>query len=54
VDLPDVLAHATASVNRDSTEQWGLDWRHMGIAPGIAGSVGPELDTVFLDYIETN
>lgn len=44
-----VLAHATASVNRASIERWGPDWRHMGAAPGIAGSSGPELEAVFLD-----
>lgn len=46
------LAHATASANRDSILRFGLDWSRMGAAPGIAGSRGPELDAVFLDYIE--
>jgi hypothetical protein len=47
------LAHATASANRASILQWGLDWKRMGIAPGIAGSSRYELDAVFLDHIET-
>ena len=47
-----VLAHATATVNRDSIAEWGLDWTRMGAAQGIAGSYKPELDAVFLDHIE--
>jgi hypothetical protein len=46
------LAHATASTNRESILQWGLDWRRMGVAPGIAGSSQPELEAVFLDHVE--
>ena len=47
------LAHATASANRASILEWGLDWKRMGIAPGIAGSSRYELDAIFLDHIET-
>ena len=47
-----VLAHATASDNRASIAQWGLDWRRMGGSPGIVGSGSPELEAVFLDHIE--
>ena len=46
------LAHATASANRESILKWGLDWRRMGVAPGIAGSSRPEQEAVFLDYVE--
>jgi hypothetical protein len=45
------LAHATASANRESIREWGLDWKRMGIASGIAGSLRFELDAVFLDHI---
>jgi hypothetical protein len=43
------LIHFSASANRESIRQWGLDWRRMGAAPGIAGSTRPELPVVFLD-----
>jgi hypothetical protein len=46
------LAHASASANRESIERWGLDWTRMGNAAGIAGSVKPELEGVFLDTLE--
>jgi hypothetical protein len=44
------------SVNRESIEWHGLDWRRMGAAGGIAGgpSMGPELEGVFLcDYLNS-
>lgn|GEM_PF-3382032 len=47
-----MLAHATASANRDSITEWGLDWKRMAAAPGIAGSRSPELEAVFLDHIQ--
>jgi hypothetical protein len=40
--------HATATVNRTSIRQHGLDWRRMGAACGIAGSTRPELPAVFV------
>jgi hypothetical protein len=43
------MIHFSASANRESIVRWGLDWRRMGGAPGIAGSVRPELPVVFLD-----
>lgn len=43
-----VMFHATASGNRESIRQHGLDWRRMGVAGGIAGSVQPELPGIFL------
>lgn len=46
-----VLVHATASANRESIMKWGLDWKPMGDAPGVAGSGRPELAAVFLDHI---
>jgi hypothetical protein len=42
------MFHATAQENRQSIQRHGLDWRHMGFAPGIAGSPEPELPAVFL------
>ncbi len=42
------MFHATAQENRRSILRHGLDWRHMGTAPGIAGSQEPELPAVFL------
>jgi hypothetical protein len=42
----DLLAHATASVDRASIMHWGLDWRRMRIAPGIAGSSRPEQEAL--------
>ncbi len=41
------LFHVTASRNRDSIREHGLDWTRM-TGRGIAGSSGPELDAVFL------
>jgi hypothetical protein len=38
----------SASHNRASILEHGLDWRRMGAAPGIAGSRQPEADGVFL------
>jgi hypothetical protein len=46
------LAHATASANRESILRWGLDWKRMGDARGIAGSGQPELEAVFLDHVD--
>jgi hypothetical protein len=40
--------HVTSRRNRESIERHGLDWRHMGVAWGIAGSRRPEVDGVFL------
>lgn len=40
--------HATAAANRASIRRHGLDWRRMGAAGGIAGSVAPELPAVFV------
>ncbi|GAA1482872.1 hypothetical protein GCM10009624_33120 [Gordonia sinesedis] len=40
--------HVTSSVNRASIQTYGLDWRRMGSAPGIAGSDRPEVDGCFL------
>lgn len=44
----DPLLHVSASVNRGSIERYGLDWRRMGAAPGIAGSRRPEAEAIFL------
>jgi hypothetical protein len=46
------LAHATASANRKSNMKWGLDWKRMANARGIAGSGQPELEAVFLDHLD--
>jgi hypothetical protein len=40
--------HATAAVNRESIRRHGLDWRQMGAAPGIAGSLTPEVPGIFV------
>lgn len=40
--------HVTASANQESIDQHGLDWKRMGAATGIAGSVGPEQEGCFL------
>jgi hypothetical protein len=48
-----LLAHATASANRGSIAEWGLDWNRMGPAPGIAGRREPELPAVFLDHVSS-
>jgi hypothetical protein len=42
------MFHVTPSRNRDSIDAHGLDWRHMGAAPGIAGSRRPEVEGVFV------
>jgi hypothetical protein len=43
-----LLFHVTSAMNRESILAHGLDWTHMGAAPGIAGSPVPEEDGVFL------
>jgi hypothetical protein len=48
-----VLAHASSRLNRRSIEEFGLDWKRMGAARGIAGSPDAELSGVFLDYPES-
>jgi hypothetical protein len=40
--------HVSSSRNRDSIERHGLDPARMGEARGVAGSVQPEVDGVFL------
>jgi hypothetical protein len=44
--------HVTSSVNRESIERHGLDWRKMGTVHGVAGvpglSVSPEAPGIFL------
>jgi hypothetical protein len=40
--------HVTLSLNRESIGTYGLDWKRMGAAPGIAGSYGPEQEGCFL------
>lgn len=42
------MFHATATVNRRSIERYGLDWRRMGAAPGIAGNMEPEVPGIFV------
>jgi hypothetical protein len=42
------MFHATATSNRESIEEHGLDWRRMGDVTGIAGSIQPELPAIFL------
>jgi hypothetical protein len=42
------LFHVTAAANRESIARHGLDWRQMGAAPGIAGSLEPERAAVFV------
>ena len=42
------MFHATAQENRRSILRHGLDWRHMGTAPGIAGSRSPSCLAVFV------
>jgi hypothetical protein len=48
--------HVTSSMNRESIEEFGLDWSRMGSARGIAGSYEPEQKGCFLceDESETN
>jgi len=44
--------HVTSSLNRESIERHGLDWRHMGATHGVAGvpgaSVRSEAPGIFL------
>jgi hypothetical protein len=42
------LFHVTSSLNRESIQAHGLDWRRMGAARGIAGSSAPEQAGCFL------
>lgn len=42
------LFHVTSALNRDSILAHGLDWTRVGAAPGIAGSLTPEEEGVFL------
>jgi hypothetical protein len=42
--------HVTSSLNRDSIAKYGLDWRRMSSAPGIAGSQSYEAVGVFLVF----
>ena len=42
------LFHVTSSSNRASVDAYGLDWRLMNSASGIAGSTRPEKDGVFV------
>lgn len=46
------MFHVSAVANRDSIEQHGLDWRRMGVAPGVAGGHTPELPGIFLQESE--
>lgn len=40
--------HVTSSLNRASIIEHGLDWDRMGVSPGIAGSLQPEVAGIFL------
>ena len=40
--------HVTSSRNRASITEHGLDWEHMGISCGIAGSPIPETTGIYL------
>jgi hypothetical protein len=42
------LFHVTSAANRESIRSHGLDWTRMGAARGIAGSMTPEENGVFL------
>lgn len=42
------MLHVTATSNRESIEQHGLDWRRMAASCGVAGSRVPELEAIFL------
>lgn len=42
------LFHVTSSSNRASIDAHGLDWQRMGAARGIAGSIVPEVDGIFV------
>ncbi len=41
------MFHASEAANRSSISVRGLDWRRMGAAPGIAGSLTPETDGIY-------
>lgn len=43
-----VRFHVTSVLNRSSIQQFGLDWRRMDAARGIAGSRRPEQEGCFL------
>jgi len=40
--------HVSSAANRESILAHGLDWTRMGAAPGIAGSMVPEEEGVYL------
>jgi hypothetical protein len=42
------LFHVSSAANRESIRSHGLDWTRMGPARGIAGSMTPEENGVFL------
>lgn len=42
------MFHVTSTLNRESIQRHGLDWRFMQAAPGIAGSREPEEEGCFL------
>jgi hypothetical protein len=42
------MFHVSSMVNRESIRLHGLDWTRMQAAPGIAGSIEPEQDGIFL------
>jgi len=42
------LLHVSSAANRESILAHGLDWTRMGAAPGIAGSMSPEEEGIFL------
>ena len=42
------LFHVSSAANRESIRSHGLDWTRMGAAGGIAGSMTPEENGVFL------
>lgn len=42
------MFHVSSAANRHSIMAHGLDWTCMGAAPGIAGSLTPEAEGIFL------
>jgi hypothetical protein len=45
--------HVSPSLNRDSIEKHGLDWRHMGATNGVAGGwQKPEVAGIYLCHDE--
>jgi len=44
--------HVTSNKNRESIEQYGLDWTRMTAARGIAGSSAPEEAGIFVCFGE--